>query len=335
MLLKNKTSIILTAYNGEKYIREQIESILAQTSKDWELIICEDHSSDSTLKIAEEYADKYDNISIIKNEKNLGLTENFAKGLICANGEFIAVCDVDDYWLPEKIELQLKILKEHKDIGLVYHDVYITDENLRIQKKSSLRKILRGNIFSLHRVNVNKDNLESLIRTNHITAPTIMFRASLKEKILPIPKNSLQDMWIGLIAAAFSKIYFIDKQLIKYRQHGDNMVGIKINGYKYYFKNLFNKNFLSLYRQTLKNYLERMTALRKKILEANKTNLVSPVEQKEKYLKNLIDFLDSQGIIQNLKKFLICAKQIKKSRQTNNFHMLIYCLLYKINPIKF
>jgi glycosyltransferase involved in cell wall biosynthesis len=133
-------TIVMTAYNGEKYIGEQIDSILAQTYKHWELIICDDHSTDGTLSIAQEYENRFKNIVVIGNPMNVGVSKNTEIGLRAARGELIATSDVDDVWNSQKIELQVEYMNSHEDCLLVYHDLTVVDEDLSTTIEESFSK---------------------------------------------------------------------------------------------------------------------------------------------------------------------------------------------------
>ena len=105
-------SIAMTTYNGEKYLAEQLDSILSQTHTDWELIICDDCSTDSTWQILQEYAQKDSRIKIYKNEQNLGFKKNFEKAIGLCTGDYIALSDQDDVWFPEHLSLLYSIKKD-------------------------------------------------------------------------------------------------------------------------------------------------------------------------------------------------------------------------------
>ena len=98
-------SIAMATYNGEKFICEQLDSIMAQTITDWELIVCDDVSTDSTIAILEEYAKKDGRILIHKNKVNLGFKRNFEKAISLCSGDYIALCDQDDIWYPKHLEI--------------------------------------------------------------------------------------------------------------------------------------------------------------------------------------------------------------------------------------
>jgi glycosyltransferase involved in cell wall biosynthesis len=215
-------SIVMPNYNRKKYINEQLESLISQTYKNWELIITDDCSTDGSEEIIQEFIRSNGNKKIIffRNEETLGVAKNFEKGLRLAMGEYVAVCDSDDVWFPEKLEKELQFLKRG-GFGMVYSDLVVVDENLKTIKKSFIRNFLSP--FS----NQRDDSFDELIDDNHITAPTILFSAELKNKLLPFSQYGMQDHWIALIFSMFSSIGYLDEQTIYYRQHSGNVVGAR------------------------------------------------------------------------------------------------------------
>src|SRR5579875_1624244 len=110
-------SVVLTTYNGETYLREQLDSILAQTYPNIEVVAVDDRSTDGTANILHEYAAQYPNIKVFVNEVNLGFIKNFEKGCRLSTGEYIALCDQDDYWMPDKIKRKMESIGNH---ALIY-----------------------------------------------------------------------------------------------------------------------------------------------------------------------------------------------------------------------
>ena len=110
-------SVVMATYNGEKYIREQLDSIINQTYPIHEIIIQDDCSTDGTVAIIEEYVTRHANIKLFVNEQNLGFNENFKTAVMRATGEYIAISDQDDVWFPEKIEFQVKTIGNHSLCG--------------------------------------------------------------------------------------------------------------------------------------------------------------------------------------------------------------------------
>lgn len=117
--MEDKISIVMGIYNCEKYLKDSIESIISQTYTNWELIMCDDGSKDNTYKIAKEYENRYNNIKVLKNEKNMGLNYTLNKCIEEATGDYIARQDGDDISLPDRLEKEIKKIKESKHIAVV------------------------------------------------------------------------------------------------------------------------------------------------------------------------------------------------------------------------
>lgn len=250
-------SIVLTYYNGKDFIIEQLESIIRQTYKNWELIIIDDCSTDGSEDMLRDFIEKNSekNVIYIRNEKNLGLAKNFERGLRYISGEYIAVCDPDDVWFEDKLERQVDFLKKNSDYGMVYSGLVVVDENLKKIRNSFAKNSLP--FFS----NPKDNSFEELIDDNHITAPTILFRAGLKDKLTPFSKYGMQDHWIAALSSMCTKIGFLDQPTIYYRQHSSNMVSAsKLSLYYLLFKNRqgFLEKHLRLKRNSL-SYLVDMS----------------------------------------------------------------------------
>lgn len=127
-------SIALAAYNGEKYIREQLDSILAQDYNNWELVICDDNSTDSTVGIINEYLERNNRVRLIRNEQNLVFVKNFEKAIKLCRGEYIALSDQDDIWTSDHLSKLLQELKTNDSIQLVCADAMLVDINNIDQK---------------------------------------------------------------------------------------------------------------------------------------------------------------------------------------------------------
>jgi glycosyltransferase involved in cell wall biosynthesis len=219
---KNLVSVVLTNFNKEKFVLEQLESIVSQTYKNWELIIMDDCSTDGSREIIRKFIEKNKNekIIFIENDENLGVAKNFESGLRFAAGEYIAACDSDDVWLSDKLEKELQFLRKGS-YGLVYSDMIVVDENLRIINRSFMQK---GLSFFCRR---KDETFFELIGNNHIPGPTILFQAKLKNKLVPFSKYAIQDHWIAIICAIFSTIGYLNVPTVLYRQSSGNMVGAK------------------------------------------------------------------------------------------------------------
>jgi glycosyltransferase involved in cell wall biosynthesis len=220
----SKISIALCTYNGEKYLRAQLESLAVQTRLPDELIINDDVSTDATAKIIVEFAKAAPfPVSLEINEKTLGSTKNFERAIWRSSGDIIFLCDQDDVWAAEKIERLEKVFRGGERIGMVFSNAALVDENLRPLGKSLWD-------FSFPESQRKKEKMfESLLRQNFVTGATAAFRAEFREYFTPIPTdipNTIHDAWIALVIAARARVEFIDANLLKYRQHSAQQLGI-------------------------------------------------------------------------------------------------------------
>lgn len=220
-------TILLASYNGERYISEQIESIVKQTYKDWTLIIQDDCSSDNTGVIAGKFAEQYkDRIQFFRRETPSGSARNnFFDMLKYVNSDYGMTCDQDDVWLPDKIENTMNCMHEmERTFGknkpiLVHSDLKVVDDQL---------KTLSNSLFKYQRLDAKRDKLNHLLVQNIVTGCTIMVNRPLIGKINGLPDRSIMhDWWMALIAAVFGHIGFVRKPTILYRQHCHNKVGAK------------------------------------------------------------------------------------------------------------
>ena len=208
--------IVLATYNGEKYIGEQINSIINQTFKEWRLIIRDDESKDKTAKLIEEYSKKDSRITVINDGKgNLGFNGNFTTLLEASSADYVMICDQDDSWIPEKIEIMYSEISKYKkdDKILVHSDVFLTDENLEITNSFFIGK--RGSRYGIN----------GIIMANSVQGASCMMTKALKESYLKNRVNMPYDYNISLIAEMTGKRVYIEKPLMYYRQHQSNAIG--------------------------------------------------------------------------------------------------------------
>ena len=203
-----KISVCMATYNGEKYVQEQMLSIIHQLSNNDEVIVSDDNSSDSTMNIINKINDK--RIKIYSNEKESGYTRNFENALEKASGDVIFLADQDDIWLKDKVSTSLKYLN---DSSFVVSDCTIVDNNLDIIEKShfKLRKVKKG-------------FLNNLLLPRYVGA-CMAFKREVLEKSLPFPKNaslSAHDYWLCLVAEYSFSVSLIKQPLVLYRRHGGN-----------------------------------------------------------------------------------------------------------------
>lgn len=205
-----RVSICIATYNGEKYIKEQIDSIISQLSEEDEIIISDDHSTDNTLKVIKEYKDP--RIKIFLNKNEAGYTENFQNALRESQGKYIFLSDQDDKWLNNKLDITLRYLM-NENYHMVISDCIVVDEGLNTISESLFET--RGSKGGL---------VNTLIKANYLGCCMAFDRKVLKKSI-PFPKYHKylpHDLWLGLIGYAFFKVKTTDEKLILYRRHSTN-----------------------------------------------------------------------------------------------------------------
>lgn len=210
----NKTlvSVVMATYNGERFIAEQLESILTQTYSNLEIIIVDDRSTDQSYTILESYAAKDTRIRLFRNEQNLGYVKNFEKGLSLAGGVYIAPSDQDDIWLPHKITT---LVNHINDNTIVYSDsVLIDEEGQFIGKKLSDIKQL-GDF---------RDCLSFLVG-NAAAGHAMLIKTELIQQAIPLAPMIPHDQWLGFVATFHNGLKFIDTPLVYYRQHHNSTFG--------------------------------------------------------------------------------------------------------------
>ena len=226
--------ILLATYNGERYLDQQITSILEQQYGNWRLIIRDDGSTDSTLQIISKYAQSYpEKIQLLDDTSGrLGPSGSFDKLLQFSTAPYIAFCDQDDVWLPGKLQL----LKNHmvqveNRYGsefpvLVHTDLEVVDEGLNT---------LADSFWLFQKINPSKmQSLERLLVQNCVTGCATMVNRPLVNCALPIPPGAIMhDWWLALLAVSLGKIESIDTATVRYRQHTGNDTGAKKWGLRF------------------------------------------------------------------------------------------------------
>jgi len=199
-------TIALCTYNGEEFLKEQLDSLVAQTYQNIEVVVIDDCSTDNTYNIVLSYAEKHPNFSVYRNEENIGFLKNFEKALSHCHGELIALCDQDDLWHTEKIALQVAAIGDNI---MIYHDSEFIDENGNLlgEKISDDHNFYRG------------DEPKVFLLRNCVSGHAMLFKKELLQYALPFHGNSYHDWWLTYVAVNVSKIDFIPQCLVKYRRH--------------------------------------------------------------------------------------------------------------------
>ncbi len=201
-------SVCIPTYNGEKYLRVQLESVISQLSDKDEIVISDDNSTDGTLEIIEDFIKKYGSqVRLFKNERK-GVIFNVENALKKAKGNVIFLSDQDDVWLPNKVEVCVSELEKSE---LVVSDCFVADKDLNVKHKSFFK------------INHSFQNKYLALAKNSYLGCCMAFNRSVLDLALPFPKNiPMHDIWIGNVAGFYFSVRFIPKQLMYYRRHGEN-----------------------------------------------------------------------------------------------------------------
>lgn len=219
-------SVAMATYNGAQYITEQLDSIRKQTCKVDEIIIVDDCSEDCTVKLVEEYRRNYRdcNIRFYENETNLGYKKNFYKALSLCNGDIVFLCDQDDVWKENKVEILYKVLEEHSDIGVVSSAFNQIDGNGNVgeQKTAYQRKMTENELVCVP--------LEDLIFHNVSQGCAMAVTKEMKDFFLKYFTEEIpHDRILNVIAAIEKKCYYLNEPLFYYRIHDKNTIGLNDN----------------------------------------------------------------------------------------------------------
>lgn len=217
-------SVALCSYNGEKYIHQQIDSILSQTHKPSEIVVCDDGSTDRTPEILAEYQKQYPEIFRIHfNEINLRSVKNFEKAISLCGKDIIFLSDQDDIWAENKAEKIVSFLDSHAEIDAVATNGFCIDENGIVHEKYSLWD---APVF-LKEKGKNIDYFEIILLCNIATGASMAFRAAIKPEIIPFPvlKDYHHDEWIAVNTVRKGRFELLNDKLFYYRTHQEQQVG--------------------------------------------------------------------------------------------------------------
>lgn len=251
MYRTNKIAVLIATYNGQKFLSKQLNSLLAQTNKSWHGFIHDDGSTDRTPEIIKQYARKYpEHFTVVDGPPSGGAKENFFYLLKQVEAPVYMFCDQDDVWLDFKIEKsyeELRKIDSREDIpALVFTDLKVVDSNLNIISDSMNESSkLKSEICTA----------DKLVMNNAVTGCTTIFNHCLRDAALKfqnIDNVIYHDWWIGLVAAKFGNIHFLDLPTILYRQHGGNEVGaVNAHGIRHYIQKAVKINeFIDIINKT-------------------------------------------------------------------------------------
>jgi glycosyltransferase involved in cell wall biosynthesis len=291
-------SIVMATYQGEKYLKIQIESLLAQDYPNLEFIWVDDASTDQSLSILKAYASQDARIHIIENLKNEGHNAAFEKGMKVANGEYIALSDQDDYWVPSKISTLVNGIGNY---SLIYSDSQLIDQagkELPL-KMSSLKRQIAYN--------------SPLMYTFGAWAPghTMLFKKEVLETALPLSNWVTHDYLLGFSATCFNGIAYIPISMVHYRQHESNAIGADLKKAKKLYNTRSERNMRICERIKILaercNYSKEKQIFEQLYLDFSGNSLFNRMRRFKTVMKYRDDMLAYKGK-SSLGNFLYCFK---------------------------
>lgn len=208
-------SVIMGVYNGERFLRESIDSVLNQTYSNFEFLICNDCSSDSSVDILEEYAALDSRIKIIHNKNNMGLAASLNRCIDMAQGEFLARMDCDDRCASNRFETQIEFLNCHKDVSVVGSNVYYMDD--------------KGEVYGQSALDTGYISFFDAVKYNPLVHPTVMMRTEAVKSVNRYTVNALTsraedfDLWCKMCEKGY-RLCSLQEPLLYYREDMSNIV---------------------------------------------------------------------------------------------------------------
>lgn len=239
-----KVSVALCTFNGENYLKDQIDSILNQTRKVDEIVVCDDRSTDSTFEILEAYLKSHPVLfKIVKNGTTLRSVKNFEKAIGLCTGDIIFLSDQDDSWLPNKVSETINYFEKHDYADAVFTNAFFIDKS-----NNFLNNDLWNSIFFNPQKKYHSNLILYLVlKRNCVTGATLCIKKEVKDYAFPFPEisNFHHDYWIAFLVASRNKLGFVNKKLIKYRIHTNQQVSSPIKNSKFKkLKNYFGDQYL-------------------------------------------------------------------------------------------
>ena len=279
--MNRKVQILMSTYNGEQYLREQIDSLLQQAYPEIEILVRDDGSKDSTPDILRDYARRYDNIRIFL-EDNVGVTKSFFELLKRSEADYVAFCDQDDIWLEQKVVQAVEKLQTIKTPALYCSNKILVDAHGKVIAENDKKKLTPG---------FGNAVIESVC-----TGCTMVLNRELAENIKAhIPERAiLHDWWCYLVASYVGQVVFDEKSYILYRQHEHNVVGQK-------------KGFWGDVRAKARYVSHNRGKLKAQLMEFQR--LYRQQDEKDK----LVDLLLDSGHLKGRLKAVFCRKYYRQS----------------------
>ena len=227
--MKDQVHIVLATYNGEKYIGEQMDSLLAQSYENLSIEVCDDGSTDGTVAVIEEYMSRDARVSLHRNTENLGYVKNFLAGMKRSQAPYVMFCDQDDIWNRDKVEISLKTMKRAEE-EMPNKPVLVFTDAMNFDSTTGEEL---GLFHETSHLDVKKVDTAHLFMENKCIGCTMLMNRAVLPYLIELPdKIRVHDWWIALICSHFGMIRYVPQATLRYRQHEGNQIGgISYSGY--------------------------------------------------------------------------------------------------------
>ena len=298
-------SVVMATYNGSHYLAEQLGSVIAQSYPNIEIVVVDDGSTDKTVEILKSFQSQYTFIKIFINDTNLGYVKNFEKGCKLATGQYIALCDQDDYWHCDKIKNMQAAIGNYP---LIYCDSILCDEELK-----PLGVNISGRVHS-----IDFNNCLQQVVFCRIYGHATLIKTSFLQQAIPFLSVIPHDWWLCYMATFYGGIKYLPKPLVSYRQHAANIFGVvgsKSRKHNKISKAESNRLEMSRIRARINAFynacpdglIKEKEVLRKLVKAYQSFSLVNNFERMLLFFKYKNQFLASKKR-SAIRKFLFCFK---------------------------
>lgn len=293
-------SVVMATYNGGKFLSQQLDSVLEQTYCNLEIIISDDCSTDTTWDIIEQYVKQDHRITAYQNEVNLGYIKNFEKGIGYCKGDYVAICDQDDIWYKEKIDLLMEAIQQH---DLCFCDSELIDEcNQSLNKKLSDIKRLGAYTCCL-----------PFVPGNCISGHATLIKRETLLQALPFPDSFVYDWYLAFFTVCIGSIAYLNQPLVQYRQHRNSSIAaVKVKN------NTKKKKDAQQEIQSIRNRIKIFYEITERFAVPDRI-----------VLKHLYESYQSFSLYNNFKRFVIFfryRKQLLAIKKKSPFRKWLFCL---------
>ncbi len=291
-------SIVVATYNGARFLEAQMDSLLAQTYPNIEIVAVDDCSKDNTFEILERYARLHAHIRVFRNAANLGYTRNFEKAVSLAVGEYVSFSDQDDIWAPEKTTLLMNAIGDHP---MIYSDSQLVTEELQpLRKHSDLKN------------QTPFDNCLYFAIDDCIAGHSLIMKRAIAVAAMPYPTEAAYDLWLPFFATLYGEIQYINTAFVQWRQHSYNVTGKK---YDLKAKLQQTRTVFLMYRDACPPALDK----------------------ERKIFQQLHDSYESYSLLNNFKRMRLFFKYqhyFLAMKKRNAFRKFLFCIkmFFKMKP---